>query len=106
MPKEGRENRLRAVVHVTEDLIFDLAGIYDSIGEAGDEVRNALVKAIRMMMRNELDRSLVEPFGVLGTTFAFNFHRGYIFTFTINTHFSQDKPIEEHYFLKNLYRKK
>jgi hypothetical protein len=106
MPKDDPENRLKAVVHITEDLIFDLDGVYRSIGESADRLRDALVKAIRTLMRNELDKSLVEPHGMSGTTFAFNFYDGYIFTFTINTHFSQERPTEEHYFLKNLYRKK
>jgi hypothetical protein len=95
MPEEDPETRLK-FVHITEDLIFDLEGLYNSIGEAADPVRDALAEAIRMMMRNEW----------LGTTFAFNFYSGYIFTFRIDTHFNQEKPIEEHYFLKNLYRKK
>ena len=95
MPEEDTETRLK-FVHITEDLLFDLEGLYNSIGEAADPVRDALAEAIRMMMRNEW----------LGTTFAFNFYSGYIFTFRIDTHFNQEKPLEEHYFLKNLYRKK
>jgi hypothetical protein len=106
MPTDTPKDKLKAFVHITEDLIFDLDGIYDSIGESADQVRDALVKAIRMMWRNEWDKSLVKPYGILGTTFAFNFCSEYIFTFTIDTHFNQEKPVEDHYFLKNLYRKK
>jgi hypothetical protein len=106
MPSDKPASKLKAVVHVTEDLIFDLDGIYNSLGKDADQVRDALVKAIHMMMRNEWDDSLVEPYGKLGTTFGFNFCREYLFTFTIDTHFHQERPIEEHYFLKNLLRKK
>lgn len=105
MPSDDPAIRLRAVVHVTEDLVLDLNGIYETIGESADLVRDALISAIRTMMVNEWDRSLVEPYGILGTTFAFNFCSGYVFTFKIDTHFNQEKPIEEHYYLKNLFRK-
>lgn len=105
MPSDNPVTRLRAVVHITEDFTFDLNGIYETIGESADLVRDALVKAINTMRANQWDRSLVEPYGKLGTTFAFNFCSGYIFSFKIETQFNQEKPIEEHYYLKNLFRK-
>ena len=105
MPSDNPATRVRAVVHITEDLVFDLNGIYETVGESADLVRDALVSAIRAMTVNEWDQSLVEPYGILGTTFAFNFCSGYVFTFKIDTHFNQEKPIEEHYYLKNLFRK-
>jgi hypothetical protein len=97
---------LRPIVHVTEDLVLDLNGIYESLGEAADPIRDALVAAIRRMMRGELDQSLIEPYGIQGTTLAYSFYSEYIVTFAIDTHFTKTQPIEEHYFLKNLYRKK
>jgi hypothetical protein len=97
---------LRPIVHVTEDLVFDLEGIYESLGEAADPIRDALAATIRKMMRGDLDQALIKPYGIQGTTLAYDFCSEYIFTFTIDTHFTETQPIEEHYFLKNLYRKK
>ena len=107
MPDERPLTRPRVVVNITKDLISDLKAIYASMDErAADRVRDALARTIGQMSRDEMDRSLIEPHGIFGTTFAYNFLPDFLFTFRIETHFDQDRPVEEHYFLKNLNRKK
>ena len=94
------------VIQITEDLLLDLEGIYESLGEeAADLVRDALAAAVRTLGSTDFNRSMIEPYGKTGTTFAFRFISGYIVTFSIRTHFDQNSPTEEHYFLKNIFRK-
>jgi hypothetical protein len=94
-------------VHITEDLALDLEALYMSIGEAADPIRDALIKAIQIVKQADWDDLPVSPHGFTGTRFSFDFHPGYIFTFAIDTYRDERKqPIEQHYYLKNLLRKK
>jgi hypothetical protein len=106
MPSDRPETKLPAVVHITKDLLLDLDALYALIdGEEADQVRDGLVKLIRKMQRNDIEWSLVEPYGKTGTTMAYGFSDRFILTFRSITHFDQDRPVEEHYFLKNLFGK-
>jgi|SRR5580658_2060093 hypothetical protein len=95
-------------VHITEDLKFDLAAVYASKSEAAaTQIRDALVSAIEMLDKGIWNDSLIKQHGISGTRFSFDFCSEYIFTFTIDTYRDERKqPFEEHYFLKNLLRKK
>jgi len=94
-------------VHITPDLTSDLEALYESKGQSADEIRAALIKAIRMLKEGKWDDSLVKQHGFSGTRFSFNFCSEFIFTFRIDTYRDDRKqPIQEHYFLKNLLRKK
>lgn len=94
-------------VHITNDLQLDLQALYQSRGESADEIRDALVEGIRKLKHGEWDNSRFKIHGFSGTTFSLDFCSDYIVTFTIDTYRNEMKqPIEEHYYLKNLLRKK
>lgn len=94
-------------VHVTEDLLLDLESLYETNGESAGQVRDALVTAIRTLKNDKWDDSVIKPYGVSGTRFLFDFCSGYFFTFRIDTYRDESKhAIEQHYYLKNLFRKK
>lgn len=94
-------------VHVTQDFALDIEALYESAGESAGQVRDALFNAIRMLKSGAWDSTLINQYGITGTSFSFDFCSGYIFTFRIDTYRDERKqPLEEHYYLKNLLRKK
>ena len=107
MPADKPTKAPKVSVHWVPSLLADLQSIYEEFGEeVGDSVREPLITAIEKLKRYEWDRSLIEPYGVVGDTFAFDFCRDYRFTFKIVTDRDEEKkPINEHYYLKNLLRK-
>lgn len=75
----------KVVVHVTEDFLLDVAGLYKEIGDAAEDVRDSILNAFRLLKTGEWDDGLISPCGLLGTNFSFKFCRDYTFTFRIET---------------------
>ena len=95
-------------VHLTVDIGLDVSALYDEVDEkTADEVRAALIDAIAELKNNQVNDSLIEPYGNFGSTFSIDFHPEYLVTYKIETYRDERKhPIEEHFYLKNLLRKK
>lgn len=95
-------------VHLTPDIGLDVTALYEELDEkTADDVRSALLDAIAKVKRNQLDYSLIKPYGSLGSTFSIAFHPKFLVTYRIETYRDEQKrPTEEHFYLKNLIRKK
>jgi hypothetical protein len=94
-------------VHLTDDVLSDLGALYREKGESAEPIRNAFIAAALKLKLGEWDDSLIKIRGFSGTQFSYDFCSEYIFTFTIDTYRDEHKqPIEEHYYLKNLFLKK
>ena len=108
MPTENLSKPPKVSVHWVPGFIADLNGVYEDVGGgAADEIRAALIAAINKLKRYEWDETLIKQYGIVGDAFSFDFCRDYKFTFKVVTDRDERKhPIEEHYFLKRLLRKK
>ena len=76
MPIHKPSKPPKVSLHWVPSFTADLYAIYEELGEdAADSVRAELIGALRKLKDYEWDESLIQNYGIVGDTFAFDFCR-------------------------------
>jgi len=107
MPPESPTNTPRVSIGWAPSFAVDVSKLDEEIGHsASTGILTDLTAALGALRRFEWDEMVITPFGHLGSSFQYDFHPHYVFTFSVLTdRDEQKKPIKENYILKRLLKK-
>jgi hypothetical protein len=110
MAEAARSRSLTSVVriHLTESFSADVATMNVLLGVSAEDINLSIIRALRKLHGYSWDETLpIRRTGIYGDSYLFEFCDDYSLTFRIFTDRDEHKkPIVDHYYLKNLLRRR